>query len=37
MLVHRNHAKVFYELLAKEMPDWERWKKQLKQIEIYCK
>ena len=34
-LVHRNHAKVFYELLAKEMPDWERWKKQLKQIEIY--
>jgi predicted metal-dependent hydrolase len=28
-LVHRDHTKAFYELLSKEMSDWERWKKKL--------
>ncbi|MDR3062031.1 MAG: M48 family metallopeptidase [Dysgonamonadaceae bacterium] len=28
-LLHRDHTKAFYELLAKEMPDWERWKNKL--------
>ena len=28
-LVHKNHTKAFYELLSKEMPQWERWKMKL--------
>jgi len=28
-LIHRNHTKAFFTLLAREMPDWERWKKRL--------
>ena len=31
-LVHRNHTKAFYALLAKEMPHWERWKNKLERI-----
>jgi len=30
-LIHRNHTKAFYELLAAEMPDWEKWKNKLEQ------
>jgi len=33
-LIHRNHTKAFYELLAVEMPDWEKWKKKLEQTLI---
>ncbi|MBP5315855.1 MAG: M48 family metallopeptidase [Muribaculaceae bacterium] len=28
-LVHRNHTKEFYALLAQEMPHWEKWKMKL--------
>ena len=28
-LVHPDHTKAFWELLQKEMPDWERWKNKL--------
>lgn len=28
-LVHKNHTKAFYEVLHKEMPDWEKWKNKL--------
>ena len=31
-LVHRNHTKDFYALLAKEMPHWEKWKTKLEKI-----
>jgi hypothetical protein len=31
-LVHRNHTKEFYALLAKEMPHWEKWKNKLERI-----
>ncbi len=31
-LVHRNHTKEFYALLAKEMPHWERWKAKLERM-----
>ncbi len=31
-LLHRDHTKAFYELLAKEMPDWERWKNKLEKL-----
>lgn len=33
-LIHRNHTKVFWELLQKEMPDWERWKNKLERFMI---
>ena len=33
-LVHRNHTKAFWELLEKEMPDWERWKNKLERFMI---
>lgn len=33
-LVHRNHTKDFYALLAKKMPDWEKWKTKLERIMI---
>ncbi|MCK9343932.1 MAG: M48 family metallopeptidase [Massilibacteroides sp.] len=33
-LVQRNHTKAFYDLLAKEMPDWEKWKTKLEQLMI---
>ena len=28
-LIHPNHTNAFWELLQKEMPDWERWKNKL--------
>ena len=28
-LVHKNHTRKFFDLQAKEMPDWERWKNRL--------
>jgi len=31
-LIHRNHTKLFFELLTSEMPDWERWKIKLEQL-----
>lgn len=31
-LLHRDHTKMFYELLSKEMPDWERWKNKLERL-----
>lgn len=31
-LIHRNHTKAFYALLAKEMPHWEKWKTKLERI-----
>lgn len=31
-LVHRNHTKAFWNLLEKEMPDWERWKNKLERF-----
>ncbi len=31
-LLHRNHTRTFYELLSKEMPDWERWKNKLEKL-----
>lgn len=31
-LVHPNHTKAFWELLQKEMPDWERWKNKLERF-----
>ena len=33
-LIHRNHAKEFYTLLAKEMPHWEKWKNKLERMMI---
>lgn len=29
-LVHFNHSKEFYALMTAEMPDWKKWKKELK-------
>ena len=31
-LVHPDHTKAFWELLQKEMPDWERWKNKLERF-----
>lgn len=31
-LVHREHNKLFLELLYNEMPDWQKWKNKLEQI-----
>lgn len=31
-LVHRGHTKRFFELQAKEMPDWEKWKNRLERL-----
>lgn len=31
-LLHRDHTRVFHELLSKEMPDWERWKIKLEKL-----
>ncbi|XLS30289.1 M48 family metallopeptidase [Flavobacteriaceae bacterium M23B6Z8] len=31
-LVHRDHTKAFFDLQAKEMPDWEKWKNKLENI-----
>ena len=31
-LIHKNHTKKFFELHAKEMPDWERWKNKLENL-----
>ena len=31
-LIHRNHNKDFYALLAKEMPSWEKWKAKLERM-----
>ena len=31
-LLHPNHTKAFWELLQKEMPDWERWKNKLERF-----
>ena len=28
-LVHRDHTSAFFDLLTKEMPDWQRWKNKL--------
>ena len=28
-LIHPNHTKAFFDLLIKEMPDWEKWKNRL--------
>lgn len=33
-LVHRNHTKEFYALLAKEMPHWEKWKAKLERMMV---
>ena len=33
-LVYRNHTKAFYELLAREMPNWEKWKMKLERLMI---
>ena len=33
-LLHPNHTKAFWELLQKEMPDWERWKNKLERFMI---
>ena len=33
-LVHRNHTQKFFALQAKEMPDWEKWKTKLEQLEF---
>jgi predicted metal-dependent hydrolase len=33
-LVYKNHTKAFYNLLTREMPDWERWKNKLERIII---
>lgn len=33
-LLHRNHTQAFYNLLAAEMPDWERWKNKLEVMRI---
>lgn len=33
-LVHHNHTKAFYELLAREMPDWPKWKMKLERLMI---
>ena len=31
-LLHPDHTKAFWELLQKEMPDWERWKNKLERF-----
>ena len=31
-LVHRNHTRAFFELQAREMPDWEKWKNKLENL-----
>lgn len=31
-LVHKNHTKAYYELLAHEMPEWEKWKLKLEKM-----
>ena len=31
-LIHRDHTKVFFELLKTEMPDWKRWKRKLEMM-----
>jgi predicted metal-dependent hydrolase len=31
-LVHRNHTQKFFELQAREMPDWKKWKEKLERI-----
>ncbi len=31
-LVPHNHSKAFFELQAKEMPDWEKWKDRLERV-----
>lgn len=31
-LLHRDHTRAFYDLLSKEMQDWERWKNKLEKL-----
>lgn len=31
-LIHHNHSKAFFELQAKEMPEWEKWKRRLELV-----
>lgn len=31
-LLHHNHSAAFFELQAKEMPDWQRWKERLEGV-----
>ncbi|MCB0642320.1 MAG: M48 family metallopeptidase, partial [Phaeodactylibacter sp.] len=33
-LVHHNHSRAFFDLQARELPGWERWKERLERVMV---